>query len=235
MFADKFERAHGARGNREWLEHWKERKRTAVACAARSITELLTKLTALLTRTQLSSLCELCVPSELANPSGDATTGSSEQVFSRRLKRQHLFAVQQSLARRTRHEIRRSSIMCSRRARPRVCDSKDRSREGSEKAEADEASQLRARQSRMDACSRISPGGRDSRARKKRRQALCWKTARGEFVFPTKMCRGLGTADKKGGGKSQSEKEAKAGSWVAFESPRSGKKGWWRQCRQRKA
>ena len=69
VLADKFERARRRkRGEQEWLEHWKERKRTSTACAARSITDLLTKLTLYFRdfRNELSSLCELYVPSELA-------------------------------------------------------------------------------------------------------------------------------------------------------------------------
>jgi hypothetical protein len=115
VMADKFERARRRkRGDVEWLEHWKERKRTPAACAARSTTDLLTKLSLYFRdfRNELSSLCELYVPSELAEPAaaGGAARegGSGEPVFSRRLKRQHLFAVLANCSLElTRYEIRR--------------------------------------------------------------------------------------------------------------------------------
>jgi Ca2+-binding EF-hand superfamily protein len=89
VLADKHERAERRKaGNTEWLEEWKERKKTEIACNNRDTTELLLKLRLYFRdfKDEFRSLCELYVPSEMTKKSDNAE-------IVRYLKRQHLYAI----------------------------------------------------------------------------------------------------------------------------------------------
>ena len=107
VIADKFERARRRkRGDHEWLEEWKERKKTKYAAGVREMADLLLKVTLYFRdfQEEFTSLCELYVASEMS--SGQAGEGSGTII--RRLKRKDLYAIfANSTLEPTRHEARR--------------------------------------------------------------------------------------------------------------------------------